>query len=120
MTARVGAVLHVGELIVGAPMALLSAVPPAHRGALYVAIAGFAVWVAVHAPVAWRHGLIAPIVVGDIAVTVVLCLVHPYIAPAQRVDEGSSWVATIASMCVIGVAVAWPARLAIPAGLVVV
>jgi signal transduction histidine kinase len=120
MTARVGAVLHVGELLVGAPLAVLSAVPPVHRGLLYACIAGFAAWVAVYAYVSWFRGLIVAVVVGDIVVTVLLCLLHSLIAPAHRVDEGSSWIATIASMCVISVAMAWPAAASVPAGLVVV
>ncbi|GAA1768307.1 hypothetical protein GCM10009681_44340 [Luedemannella helvata] len=120
MSARVGALLHVGELVVGAPLAALSAIEPVDRTLLAVAIAGFAAWVAVHAPIVWRRGLIAPMVIGDIVVTVALCLINSYISPAERVDEGSGWVATIASMAIIGVAMAWPARAAIPAGLVII
>ncbi|GAA1789201.1 ATP-binding protein [Luedemannella flava] len=120
MTARVGALLHVGELVIGAPLLVLSADRSVNRGLLYATIAGYAVWIAVHAPVVWRRGLIAPMVIGDIAVTVGLCLINGQISPLSRVDEGSGWVATIASMTIIGIAMAWPARAAVPAGVLVI
>lgn len=120
MTARVGALLHVGELLIGAPLLVLSAVGPVNRALVYVAIGAYAVWVGVHAPIVWRHGLIPAMVIGDIAVTVALCLVNSYISPLEVVDEGSGWVATIASMTIIGIAMAWPAWAAVPAGLVVI
>lgn len=120
MTARVAVLLHVGELVVGAPLAVLSAIEPVNRTLLYVAIAGFTAWVAAYAPIVWRRGFVAPVVIVDIVVTVALCLINSSISPAERVDEGSGWVATIASMATISVALAWPARVAIPAGLVII
>jgi signal transduction histidine kinase len=101
-------------------MALLAAVPPVSHRWLWAVLGGYAIWVAVYAAIALRRGLVAPLVLADVAVTVAVCLLHGHIGPLDRVDNGSSWVAVVASLCVISLPLAWAPRGSVPAGLLIV
>jgi len=113
------AAVHAGAFGIGAPMALLSAVPPVSMRWLVPALAAYGVWVVVFARVALTRGLVTSLITADLAVTVLLCLGSGRLVPLHRIDEGSSWTAAISIMCVVTVALAWPGRFAVPAGLLV-
>jgi signal transduction histidine kinase len=118
--ARISVALRVGNVLIGAPMALFAAVPPVDHRWLGGVLGGYAAWVGVYTPIALRRGLVAPLVAMDVAVTVAVCLLHGHVGPLDRVDDGSSWVSVVASLCVISLPLAWTARASIPAGLLIV
>jgi hypothetical protein len=119
-TARIAAVTGLGYLVVAAPMALLSAVPPVSLAWLLPALAGYGVFVAVFARVALARGLVTPLVLAGLGVTVVLVAFAGRLIPLRRVDESSSWTAGVALLCVMTLAMAWRPRFAVAAGLLVV
>ena len=57
---------------------------------------------------------------GDVAVTAAICLLHGRLVPVADIEDGTGWVAAVASLCVIGLPLARPAYWSVPAGLVVV
>jgi len=118
--ARVVAGTGVVFFLAGVPAAVLSAVPPVSVGRLLPALAGYGAWTAVFAWIALTRGLVTPMVVANVTITVLLVASAGHLVPLQRVDDSSSWTAAVAMLCVATLPMAWPARAAIPAGLLVV
>ncbi len=117
--ARIMAAVRAGEALCIPPLALAAAIPPVSLRWLVPALVGFSAWSATYAVVAFTRGLTAWLVVTDVAITVLLCLANGRLVAIERISDGSGWVATLATLCVIGLPLAWPARAAVPAGLVV-
>lgn len=119
-TARISVALRLGLCIVGIPMALLAGSGRVRVEWLVAGVIAYAAWAGRYAWVALRRGLVTPLVAVDILVTVAFCLANGWIVPIEKVEDGSGWVATIGSLTVASLPLAWRAAAAIPAGLVVV
>jgi hypothetical protein len=115
-TAGIAVALRTGLVVVGW---LVAAVGPASAGWATPAVIGYSGWVGFFAWVALTRGLVPLLVAGDLALTVVLFL-GADLAPVGGVDGGAVWVALVGCVCVISLPLAWRARAAIPAGLLVV
>jgi hypothetical protein len=119
-TARVAVALRVGNVVVSVPTALLAAVPPVNPRWIVGGLVVLAAWTAVFAAIGLTRGLVSPLMAADAAVTIGFCLQIGRFVPVERIDEGSCWIAVVASFCVISLPMAWPARFAIPVGLLVI
>lgn len=119
-TARIMGVMRAGEAVVFVPAALATAVPPVSLTWLVPTLVAFTVWAAVFAWTAFTRGLRTWLVLGDIAVTCGICLAIGHLMPVERISDGSGWVPSTASLCVVGLPLAWRANRSVPAGLVVV
>ncbi|GIH02273.1 hypothetical protein Rhe02_03400 [Rhizocola hellebori] len=118
--ARICVWLRAGEVVVCAPVALMTAVAPVNQTRLITAVVLFAGWVGCYSWLVLRRGLTTLAVGGDVAVTVLLCLAQKTLVPLQIVDDGSGWVSVVASLCVVSLPVARKPLFAVPAGLTVV
>jgi len=116
-TARIAVLLRVGLCVVGIPMAVLAGAP----SAWLLPVAGaYSAWVALYSFVALRRGLVAPLVAADVVVAIVICLLNGLLVRIDVIEDGSGWVAIVGSFSVISMTFAWPAPVAIPAGLLIV
>ena len=66
-----------------------------------------------------RHGISAPLVLLDLALTAAVCLLMPQLVAPQVLVGGVSWVAVLSSTSVIVCQFALPAVAGVPAGLLV-
>lgn len=119
-TARIAVALRAGLVVVGAPLVVLAAVGRPNAGWTVVAVIAYGVWTGFFAWVGLTRGLVWLLVGGDLALTVALCLFGARLMPATAGDDGSGLVALVGWVCVTSLPLAWRAREAIPAGLVVV
>jgi len=116
-TARIAVALRVGLCVVGIPMAVLAGAP----SAWLLPVAGaYTAWVAIYSYVALGRGLLTPLVAADVVIAVVICLLNGLLVRIDVIEDGSGWVAVLGSFSVISLAFAWRARVAIPAGLLIV
>src|SRR5262245_24890092 len=99
-------------------MAALAAVGPVSPRWVVSAVLAYGAWAGLFAWVGLTRGLVPLLVVGDLALTVALCLDNARLVPVDLIDDGSGWVAAAGSICVITLPLAWRAWRAIPAGLV--
>jgi signal transduction histidine kinase len=118
--ARIMAVIEVGEVIWFVPAALAAAVPPVSLRWLAPILVGFSMWSLFFAWVAAIRGLASWLVAGDVLVTIVLCVLNGRLVPVAKISDGSGWVASVASLCVVGLPLAWRAWFSVPVGAVVV
>jgi signal transduction histidine kinase len=101
LIARCAAGLRAASAVAAGIAAFVGLAPPASLLAVAVAAAGLVGWAAGYVAVALRRGLVGPLVLGDIAVAVGLCLAHAKLVPATVLPDGSSWVYVAASATVI-------------------
>ena len=118
--ARIMAFIRACEGIWLALAALATAVGPVSVRWLGPALAAFVLWTILFSAVALTRGLRTWLVTVDVAVTVLLCLANGWLVPLERISDGSGWVATVASLCVVGLPLAWRAWWSIPGGTLVV
>ncbi|MEV4714464.1 ATP-binding protein [Micromonospora sp. NPDC049374] len=100
-------------------VALAVRTPPVRPELLLPTVAvltGWSLWYALHA---WRDGVRAPLVAGDVALTSAACLAIPVLVAPEVLPGEASWIAVLASTTVINAQATAPARLSIPAGLLV-
>jgi len=114
-TERIAVALRVGNVVVGVPTALLAAVPPVSVRWVVGGLVVLAAWTVVFSLLAMTRGLVAPLMLVDAAVAVGFCLFIGRFVPVGRIDEGSSWIAVIGSICIVSLPFAFSARLAVPA-----
>gem|GEM_PF-1467100 len=119
-TERIAVALRVGNVVVGVPTALLAAVPPVSVRWVVGGLVVLAAWTVVFSLLAMTRGLVAPLMLVDAAVAVGFCLFIGRFVPVGRIDEGSSWIAVIGSICIVSLPFAFSARVAIPVGTLVV
>ncbi|MGE5831131.1 MAG: hypothetical protein ACM30G_22615, partial [Micromonosporaceae bacterium] len=118
--ARIAVALRAALVLIGGPMAALAAVGLVNLRWVALAVLAYGGWTAFFTWVGLTRGLVAFLVAGDLAVTVALCLTYARLGPGDFIENGSGWVAAVGSVCVTNLPLAWRARTAIPAGLVVV
>jgi signal transduction histidine kinase len=118
--ARIAVAMHLTLLAIGAPMALVAAVPPVEPRRLLLALAALAAWTGGYVWVALTRGLVGWLVATDLAITAGYCLVIGSLVPLDRISSGSSWMAVLLGNSLIGAQLAWPAWLSVPSGLLVV
>jgi signal transduction histidine kinase len=118
-SARIAVALHVSLFIVAIPAAAFTAIPPVSLRWLVPVMTLLGLWLAIFTVVALRRGLVAWLVVADIAVTGSVCLLIGHLVPVDRIMGGSSWVAILATQCVVSAQLAWAAWVSVPAGFVV-
>ncbi|MET8525826.1 ATP-binding protein [Micromonospora sp. NPDC005172] len=105
--------------LVGAAVALSVRTPPVDEALLLpgvAALTGWSVWYAVRA---LRHGIRPALVAGDVAVTVVACLLIPRLVAPEVLPGEGSWIAVLASTTVINAQATAKARWSVPVGLLV-
>jgi len=119
-TARIAVALRAGNVVVGVPTALLAAVPPVSPRWVAGGLVALAAWTAVFGGIALTRGLVTPLMAADAAVAIAFCLLIGRFVPVERIDEGSSWIAVIASICVVCLPFTFPADVALPVGALVV
>lgn len=88
---------------------------PQHRW-VAVAVVANAVWTALFVRTALRRGLSDLLMTGEIVVTGGFCLAQSHLLPVSALDGGASWVAGLASVCLVALSVAWAPSRAVPAG----
>ncbi|GIJ80694.1 Signal transduction histidine kinase [Micromonospora phaseoli] len=116
---RLPALLRLSCGLVCAVVALAVRTPPVRPGLLVPAIAVLTAWSIWYALRAWSHGIDAPLVAGDVALTSAACLAIPVLVAPEVLPGESSWIAVLASTTVINTQATAPARWSIPAGLLV-
>ncbi|MDG4795975.1 ATP-binding protein [Micromonospora sp. WMMD1082] len=100
-------------------VALAVRTPPVRTELLLPAVAVLTAWSIWYARCAWRYGLTAPLVAGDVALTGAACLAIPVLVAPEVLPGEASWIAVLASTTVINAQATAPARWSIPAGLLV-
>ncbi|GAA0375306.1 ATP-binding protein [Micromonospora gifhornensis] len=116
---RLPALLRLSCGLVCAAVALAVRTPPVRTDLLVPAVAVLTVWSIWYATRAWHHGIDAPLVVGDLTLTVAACLAIPVLVAPEVLPGEASWIAVLASTTVINTQATAPARWSIPAGLLV-
>src|SRR4029450_8457980 len=101
-------------------MAALLAVGPGNLRWVALAVLGYGLWTGFFTWVALTRGLVTLTVAGDLVVTVALCLTYAGLTPGDFLTDGSVWAAGVGAVAVPNLPLAWRARVAIPAGVVVV
>ncbi|NGM13611.1 ATP-binding protein [Verrucosispora sp. CWR15] len=102
------------------PVALAVRTPPVRPELLLPAVAVLTAWSLWYALRAWRYDLGNPLVAVDVALTSAACLAIPILVAPEVLPGEASWIAVLASTTVINAQATAPARLSIPAGLLVV
>ncbi|MEU8185145.1 ATP-binding protein [Micromonospora sp. NPDC049044] len=103
--------------VVGGAVALSVQADPVEPAVLLPVVATLTGWSIWYAYRAIRHGITPHLVAADVALTALACLLIPVlVAPGVLPGEGS-WIAVLASTTVINTQATAPARLSIPAGL---
>ncbi|GIJ11180.1 sensor histidine kinase [Micromonospora andamanensis] len=100
-------------------VALAVRTPPVRVELLLPTVAvltGWSVWYALRA---WRDGVGAPVVAVDVTLTSAACLAIPVLVAPEVLPGEASWIAVLASTTVINAQATAPARLSVPAGLLV-
>ncbi|RIV36621.1 sensor histidine kinase [Micromonospora radicis] len=116
---RLPALLRISCGLVGAGVALAVRTPPVRTELLVPAVAVLTAWSVWYALRAWRHGIGAALVIGDVLLTGVTCLAIPVLVAPEVLPGEASWIAVLASTTVINAQATAPARWSIPAGLLV-
>ncbi|MTK04463.1 sensor histidine kinase [Micromonospora sp. CP22] len=101
-------------------VALAVRTPPVRAELLLPAVAVLTGWSLWYASRAWRNGIGAPLVAGDVALTSTACLAIPVLVAPEVLPGEASWIAVLASTTVINAQATAPAYWSIPAGLLVV
>ncbi|WFE31767.1 ATP-binding protein [Micromonospora sp. WMMD975] len=105
--------------LVGAAVALSVRTPPVRVALLVPAVVALTVWSCWYAVRAFRHGVGGALVAGDVALTTAAALAVPWLVAPEVLPGEGSWVAVLASTTVINAQATAPARLSVPAGLLV-
>ncbi|MGC5030453.1 sensor histidine kinase [Micromonospora sp. DT229] len=116
---RLPALLRLTCGLVCAVVALAVRTPPVHTELLVPAVAVLTAWSIWYAARAWHHGIGAPLIFGEVALTVAACLAIPVLVAPEVLPGEASWIAVLASATVINTQATAPARWSIPAGLLV-
>nr|WP_230414884.1 ATP-binding protein [Micromonospora tarapacensis] len=116
---RLPALLRLSCGIAGGVVALAVRTPPVRPGLLVPAVAALTAWSVWYALRAWRRGIDAPLVAGDVALTIAACLAIPVLVAPEVLPGEASWIAVLASTTVINAQATASARWSIPAGLLV-
>ncbi|ASW57930.1 sensor histidine kinase [Plantactinospora sp. KBS50] len=113
------AALHASSGLACAAAALAVPEPPVSVPLLLVVVPVLTCWSLVFAGLAVRRGLRPVPVAVDVGLTVVTCLLIGRLVAAEVLPGEVSWIAIMASTTVIVAQLGLPARLSIPAGLLV-
>ncbi|WP_406075526.1 sensor histidine kinase [Micromonospora sp. NBC_01638] len=105
--------------LVGAVVALSVPGSPVEPALLLPGVAALTGWSLWYAHRALRHGITPALVAGDVAVTAAACLLIPVLVAPRVLPGEGSWIAVLASTTVINTQATAPARLSIPAGLLI-
>ncbi|SCG51600.1 sensor histidine kinase [Micromonospora coxensis] len=105
--------------LAGAVAALVVRTPPVRTGLLVTVVALLTAWSVLYAVRAFRVGIGAGLVAGDLALTVAACLLMPVLVAPEVLPGEGSWIAVLASTTVINTQATAPARWSVPAGLLV-
>ncbi|WP_433387145.1 sensor histidine kinase [Micromonospora sp. KLBMP9576] len=114
---RLPALLRLTCGLVGAVVALSVRTPPVEPALLVPAVAALTAWSLWYGIRALRHGIGAPLVVGDVVATTAACLAIPVLVAPEVLPGEGSWIAILASTTVINTQATAPARWSVPAGL---
>ncbi|MER7458401.1 ATP-binding protein [Micromonospora sp. NPDC126480] len=106
--------------LAAAAVALSVRTPPVDTALLLPAVGVLTAWSVLYALRAFRAGVCAPLVVGDVALTTAACLAMPALVAPEVLPGEASWIAVLASTTVINAQATAPPRWSIPAGLLVV
>ncbi|MGN9777925.1 sensor histidine kinase [Micromonospora sp. H33] len=117
--ATIPALLRLTFGVVGAVVALSVRTPPVEPALLLPAVAALTAWSFWYAVRGLRHGVTAPLVAGDVALTTVACLAIPVLVAPEVLPGEGSWIAVLASTTVINAQATAGARWSVPAGLLV-
>ncbi|TCB95807.1 ATP-binding protein [Micromonospora zingiberis] len=116
---RLPALLRLSCGLVCAVVALAVRTPPVRTELLVPAVVVLTAWSIWYAIRAWHHGISAPLVTGDLALTVAACLAIPVLVAPEVLPGEASWIAVLASTTVINAQATAPVRWSVPAGLLV-
>ncbi|WP_341717284.1 ATP-binding protein [Micromonospora sp. FIMYZ51] len=116
---RLPALLRLTCGLASAVVSLAVRTPPVRTELLVPAVAVLTAWSVWYALRAWRHGIGAALIAGDVALTTAACLAIPVLVAPEVLPGEASWIAVLASTTVINAQATAPARLSIPAGLLV-
>ncbi|MEU4474195.1 ATP-binding protein [Micromonospora sp. NPDC023888] len=105
--------------VIGGAVALSVQAPPVEPAVLLPVVATLTGWSLWYAYRAIRHGITANLTAADAALTAVACLLIPVLVAPDVLPGEGSWIAVLASTTVISAQASTPARLSIPAGLLV-
>ncbi|WP_018686022.1 sensor histidine kinase [Actinokineospora enzanensis] len=111
------AAMRVAVAVSGGFAAIAGVDPPATADRVWFAVAVNVVWSAVFAWVVLRRGMRGWVLAVEIALTVLLCLVQPWLVSPPLLTGGVSWVDGVTSMTIVISSLAWRPRAAVPAGL---
>src|SRR2546423_11672991 len=93
---KIAGAVRASVAAVGALCALLGAPSALSLRWLVPAVVVFVAWTGVYATVAWRRGLNAYLVLGDVTSTVALCVAMRWLVATEAWPGGSSWVSNVA------------------------
>ncbi|MFV2102704.1 sensor histidine kinase [Micromonospora sp. LOL_024] len=116
---RLPALLRLSCGLICVVVALAVRTPPVRPSLLAPAIAVLTFWSIWYTLRAWGHGIGAPLVAGDVALTSAACLAIPVLVAPEVLPGEASWIAVLASTTVINAQATAPARWSIPAGVLV-
>ncbi len=105
--------------LVAAVVALSVRTPPVEPALLLPAVGLLTAWSVLYAWRAFRAGVGAPLVGGDVVLTTAACLAIPVLVAPEVLPGEGSWIAVLASTTVICTQATAPARWSVPAGLLV-
>ncbi|MGW4065496.1 sensor histidine kinase [Amycolatopsis sp. NPDC004747] len=113
------AALRGGVAVVGGAAAVISMAPPATPAWVLPSAAINVGWASTLAWITATRGLVTWVMTTDIVLTSGLCLGLGRLVPPAVLPAGASWVSVLASMTIVSAHLAWRARTAVLAGLLV-
>ncbi|RKR87577.1 signal transduction histidine kinase [Micromonospora pisi] len=105
--------------LAGAAVALAVRTPPVSTPLLITTVVVLTGWSLLFTGWTLRRGLTAPVILVDLSLTIVACLLMNRLVAAEVLPGEGSWLAILASTSIVVAHFGLPARLSIPAGLVV-
>ncbi|MFI6762583.1 sensor histidine kinase [Micromonospora sp. NPDC050417] len=105
--------------LAGAAVALAVRTPPVSTPLLIITVVVLTGWSLLFTGWTLRRGLTAPVILVDLCLTITACLLMNRLVAAEVLPGEGSWLAILASTSIVVAHFGLPARLSIPAGLVV-